>query len=339
MRAMGAEQPAPHARSVGSDVVRLVAFFVVTLLGSLIGRATFIESVQVVLISPLAGISYLWLASGSPRREWWWDIPGLTLAQVCTVLIVGGPTQQIVAAVLLTWVQPVATVLVMRRWAPDLWGSGGHRPLSTVRDLGVFVVACAVGSTLSAALRWWGLGLVPALNPTEAGMTWIRNFCWVLAIGLVGLQVAPALVAARTARARRDLLRQCRPVSAWRFLEGVGVVAVTAGLYLAAFDLPVTFAISLVTVWAALRFSVVTSEVHAALSGCTALLMTLADVGVFANVTDRVAGAALAQAFMIVLVLTAAVVGLGTQARRQATERAIRVGRTAAERAPPARHR
>jgi signal transduction histidine kinase len=110
-------------------------------------------------------------------------------------------------------------------------------------------------------------------------------------------------------------------------------VAVTAGLYLAAFDLPVTFAISLVTVWAALRFSVVTAELHAFLSGTTALLLTLRGVGVFADVHDRVGGAALAQAFLIVLMVTAAVVGLSALARREATDRAIRSEHTAAERA------
>ncbi len=57
-------------------------------------------------------------------------------------------------------------------------------------------------------------------------------------------------------------------------------------------------------------------------------------MGVFADVPGgQVAGAALAQAFMIVLVVTAAVVGLSAQARRQATERAITSERTAAERA------
>jgi signal transduction histidine kinase len=217
---------------------------------------------------------------------------------------------------------------------PDLWGSGGRRTISTVRDFGVFLAACAVGATLAAVLRWWGIGLLPTLDLVGFGMSWIRNFCWVVAIGLVGLQVLPALTeAARDPEARRKLREACSPGSTLHVLEGAAIVTVTAGLYVAAFDVPLTFAISLVTVWVALRFSVVTAELHAFVSGTTAILMTLRGGGVFSTVEGELGGPALAQAFLIVLMVTAASVGLSAQARRQATERAMRLERTAAERA------
>ena len=331
---MGVEDRAPRARSVGADVARVAVFFAATLVGALVGRLTFVDASQVVLISPTAGLGFLWLASGSPRREWRWDVPALVLAQLCSTLLSGGTGGQLVAGLLLTCVQPVSTVLLLRRWTPELWGGGGTRRLSSVRSFGLFLCAAALGSLLSALLRWWGLEILPSLDLVGFWMTAIRNFCWILAIGLVGLQVAPALQEALAdPEARREVWRACTPRSAWHVLEGAAIVAVTAALYLAAFDLPVTFAISLVTVWAALRFSVVTAELHAFVTGTTALLLTLQDVGVFADVHGRVAGAALAQAFMIVLMVTAAVVGLSAQARREATDRAVRSERTAAERA------
>ena len=53
----------------------------------------------------------------------------------------------------------------------------------------------------------------------------------------------------------------------------------------------------------------------------------------FAEVSNAVTGAALAQGFMIVLVLTAAVVGLSAQERRRATERALESDSAATTRA------
>jgi signal transduction histidine kinase/integral membrane sensor domain MASE1 len=331
---MGVQDRAPGARSVGADVARVAVFFTAVLIGSLIGRLTYIDSSQVVLISPIAGLGFLWLASGSPRREWRWDLPVLLLAQLCSTLLSHGGGGQLVAGLLITCVQPVTIVLLLRRWAPDLWGGGGTRRLSTVRGFGVFLAASAVGSLLAALLRWWGLELLPSLDLVGFGMAAIRNFCWVLAIGLIGLETLPSLQeAARDPEARHRMLRACFPGSWGHAFEGLAIVAVTAGLYLAAFGLPVTFAISLVTVWAALRFSVVAAELHAFLSGTTALLLTLLDVGVFSDVHDRVGGAALAQSFLIVLMITGAVVGISAQARREATERAVRSEHTAAERA------
>jgi signal transduction histidine kinase len=331
---MGVEHTAPRARSVGADVARVAVFFAATLAGSLLGRLTFVDSSQVVLVSPIAGLGFLWLASGSPRREWWWDLPALALAQICSTLVSHGGGGQVLAGLLITWVQPVVIVLVLRRWAPDLWGGGGARRLSSLRGFGIFLAGSALGSLLAAVLRWWGLDLLPPLDLVGFGMAAIRNFAWVLAIGLVGLQVAPALQeAAGDPEARRAVLRACTPRSGWHVLEGLAIISVTAALYLAAFDLPVTFAISLVTVWAALRFSVVTAELHAFATGTTALMLTLGHVGVFADVHGQVGGAALAQAFLIVLMVTAAVVGLSAQARREATDRAVRSERTAADRA------
>ena len=82
-----------------------------------------------------------------------------------------------------------------------------------------------------------------------------------------------------------------------------------------------------------MRFTPIAAEVHAFASGTTALLMTLNGVGVFSDTSSLIVGAALAQAFMIVLVVTAAVVSFSADARRQATARALDSEREAAARA------
>ena len=253
---MGVEQAAPRARAVGFDVARTTAFFAVTVLGSLVGRLTFIESAQVVLISPLAGIGFVWLATGSPRREWWWDLPALTLAQMVTVVLTG---------------RNDSADRVQR--PADLDPAGRHRaahaPLGT-GPVGKRRAAAARHGARPGSLhrrvprRERGGRRLPVVGPRARAPARPRR---------VRHGGHPQLLLDLRHRTGGPAGRSCperRPGADRRGWTWPGAFAprphrwswrgwpssvVTAGLYLAAFELPVTFAISLVTVWAALRFS------------------------------------------------------------------------------------
>lgn len=313
--------PPPPRHGAARAVVRVVVFFVVAVLAGLVGRLTFVPESQVVLISPVAGVAFLWLANG-PKLSWWWDIPALSAASALTTYLAHGTADQALVGILNSPVQPVLIVLLMRRWAPRLWGGGGRGSITTMPELMRFLAACAVGSLAASAVRGSGLGILPALDGTGIAMTWVRNFCWSAAVGVIVLLVPPGwrsmagLARLRTVRGRDVLVFLQRP---W---EVVAILAVGAALYVAALWVPLPFAIILVTVWAALRLPPVVATTQAVLSGVSALIFALEDIELLAHDPSHIEAAALAQAFTVVLLITAATVSLVTQARSQALARA-----------------
>ena len=299
----------------------MLVFVTLAVLAGLVGRLTFVEETQVVLISPVSGVAFLWLANG-PRRSWWWDVPALSAASALTTYLADGTLDQALVGVLNSPVQPVVVVLLLRHWAPHLWGGGGDRSVGSLSDLMRLLAACAVGALVSAAVRGTGLGLLPALDGAGVAMTWVRNFCWTAAVAVIALLLPPGW---RTLRALGRLART-RPRDVVAFLERpwevLAILAVGAALYVAALWVPLPFAIILVTVWAALRLPPVVATTQGVLSGISALVLALEDIELLAHDPGPLEAAALAQGFTVVMLVTAATVSLMTQARRQALERA-----------------
>ncbi len=317
-----------------AELVRLLVFSCLAYAAFLIGRDTLMASANVSVIWPLSGVGLVWLTSGG-RRTWLLDAVGLGLTAVVATLIdiPDAPRAGWVMAAILTVLQPVVYVLVMRRLAPDLWGSGGTRAMSTLRDLGWFVLACLAGSTAAGLVRGSGLGLVPGQDLVTFTMSWVRNFAWMVAIGAVALQVAPSLVQIRSGSDLAHLVRSAMPTTGRRTAEIALILAVTAGIYLTLFSLPITFLLTLVTVWAAMRLSPAAATLHGLASGCVAVVLTLEGYGAFFDVPDARVAAALSQCFLVGMVITAVVVAFITQDRRDATTRAQASERKAAERA------
>jgi nitrogen-specific signal transduction histidine kinase/integral membrane sensor domain MASE1 len=314
--------------------VRLLVFSALAYAAFLVGRDTVMASANVSVIWPLSGVGLVWLTSGG-RRLWLVDAAGLGIVAVVATLIdiPDAPRAGWIMAAVLTVLQPAVYVLVMRRVAPDLWGSGGTRAMSTLRDLGWFVVACLVGSVTAGLVRASGLGLVPGQDLVTATMTWVRNFAWMISIGAVALQVAPALARLRSWGDVGRVVRASMPATGRRTAEIALILMVTAGIYLTLFSLPITFLLTLVTVWAAMRLSPAAATLHGLASGFVAVLLTVDGHGAFFDVDDARVAAALSQSFLIGMVITAVVVAFITQDRRDATTRAQVSERKAAERA------
>ena len=324
----------PPARSTGAprQVARAVVFFVLAVLAGLVGRLTFVEQTQVVLISPLAGLSVLWLANG-PRLAWWWDVPALSAASAFSTWMAHGTLEQALVGVLVAPVLPLVVVLLLRRWVPHLWGGGGAGSLTGIPDLMRVLAVCALGAVASTALRGTGLWLLPHLDQVAVAMTWVRNFCWSSAFVVIALLVPPTWRSTAVIREVPRVTRRSMGDFLGRPREALAILAVTALLYLAALRVPLPFAIILCTVWAALRLSPVLATVQALLSGTVALVFAFEDIELLGRETGRMQSAALAQAFTMVLVVTAATVALVTQARAQALARAGLAEMEAARRA------
>ncbi len=317
--------------------MRLAGFSFSLVLALWVGRATFLESGELSLVWPASGIGVVWLASGN-RSTWPVDLTAMAAVTGLAVAATGGTFAESLLAGILAVLQPLVYLMVMRRLAPGLWGSGGARAFARVGDVGPFLLACAAASTVSSLVRWTGLGLIAPGEPIELVVVWIRNFAWMVAIASVALQLAPAL---RHSGSPRNLMHRLRMAllgtTDSRGLEAGVITLATAVLYLAVFarssEIPSTFLLMLTTVWASVRLTPAAAGLQALFSGTAAVLFTLDDRGAFVSVSDPRSSAMLAQLFLIVLSITATTLSLSIAERVEATLRATASEQAEAERA------
>lgn len=311
--------------------IRFVAFAAATFLAGAVGRATYDETLGLSLVWPLYGLVILWLASGR-RATWPWDVLGMSVAVAASVLVDGGSWQQTVVATVLAAPMAALWLLVMRRLVPDLRGAGGTRSFGRLSDLMAFLVASTITAVAAAALRSSGLGLVPpASGFEEMLLTGVRNLSWILGLGALGLLLMPRRPPAREASPAGSGGRR-RPGVARTFevlVMATGTIAV-AVVSFSPTPTPLGFALVLSAVWAGFRLPAVAGVVLALGLGTTAVLATLNGRGIFQAAGGDFEAAAVAQAFLITLVLSVLAISIDVQERRAATERA-RVAEAEAE--------
>lgn len=309
---------------------RLVLLAVVTWLAADLGYASFREDLTISLVWPVTGVALLWAGTGS-RRTWPVDALALLVVVGAALLLSGATWQVALMAGLQVLAQTAVHLALMTRLAPDLWGTGrGSRPMTRLGDLAAFLLATTVGASAGTLVRAAGLGLIPTPSAVDAALVWVRNFGWAFVLGAVAVQLAPVLADGLSSSAVRR--RSAQWWSGWtlRLPETVLLVAITATAYVVVLSLgqpaPVTFALLLPTLWAALRLPPPVASLHALLCGLLAILVTLGGSGVFAEVDDPRVGATIAQALMFSLMLTSLSVSLVTSERvvasAQAAERA-----------------
>ncbi|WP_051706018.1 ATP-binding protein [Nocardioides aequoreus] len=309
---------------------RLLLLTVVTWVAADLGYASFREDLTISLVWPVTGVALLWAGTGS-RRTWPVDAVALLVVIGAALLLLGATWQVATMAGLQVVAQTAVHLALMTRLAPDLWGTGrGSRPMTRLGDLAAFLLATTVGATAGTLVRAAGLGLIPTPTAVDAALVWVRNFGWAFVIGAVTVQLAPALADGLGAAAVRRRSAQWWTGWTLRLPETALLLAITATAYVLVLTLaspaPVTFVLLLPTLWTALRLPPPIASLHALLCGLLAVLVTLAGSGVFAGVSDPLVGAAMAQAFMVSLMVISLAVSLVTSERvvasSQADERA-----------------
>ncbi|ROR89905.1 ATP-binding protein [Nocardioides aurantiacus] len=331
VQAAGWRTPAAGpGRALVPEGLRLVAFVCATWIATDIGFASYRPEFGVSLIWPLSGVGLLWAATGD-RRTWPLDAVLLTAVSSAALVVAGSTTGQAAMGALQVVLQATVYQAVMVRWAPALWGSGGTRPLRRTADLWVFLLAVTVGSAVASGVRAAGLGLVPTSDLQDASLVLARNLSWMIAVGGVALQLGPRLAPGgpRPARTRPEPGPRAAPTDrTWRGgpLELLALAVVTLAVYGAVFTreqpLPLTFLLTVPSLWAAMRLDALRAAVHAVASGTFAIVMTLSGNGVFASMDDPRVGAALAQALLAVLVLKTLVISCVMSERDAAIRRA-----------------
>lgn len=313
---------------LGAATSRFVGFAVLTFAAGAIGRMTFAEDLGLSLVWPLYGVGSVWLASAS-RTSLPWDTAALGAIAALAILVSDGGWQQALMGVVMALLSASTWVVVMREWGGDLYGAGGDRPIGRLSDVGVVLAASVTSAVLTALARGTGLGLVPSLPVDEVLLTILRNLSWILAISAAGLLVIPQ----RDLALRRWWTAVDRP--GLRLLESALTLTAVVILTLALFSdtpPPLAFPLVLGAVWAAFRLPSPVAVCLAIGLGAYAVFATLDGRGPFAAATPYTS-AAIAQAFLITLVLTSLAIACTLEERRETAVRATRAEHEAESRA------
>ena len=227
---------------------------------------------------------------------------------VVIALTDGSPLQSFLS--LLSVIQTLVALLLIRRWVPHLWGGGGREPMSKLGDFGRILAAVAIGALVMAVLRTvLGLLFVPGEVVGLAFGRWGRNAAAMATIGVFGLLLGGWITE------RRDHGRPVFNRPTGRDLgHGVAVAAVTAGIFAFGFylnpSIPSTFMLTLTVVWCAIRFNLVVTAAHSLITGAATVVMTILGYGPIAEVGNSETRALLAETFVVVLMVISMTIAL-----------------------------
>jgi PAS domain S-box-containing protein len=282
-----------------------------------LGRTTVVGPDGTALVWPAAGAAVVWLAL-VPKATWPVHLVALALVSALVNGLTGATQWQVVTFAASTVVQTVAAVLVLEASRPHLLAAGGSRGLRNLADLGGLCASAVAGGLVGGACAGIGLRLLGSDQWQLGAASWSgRNTAGIVGVAGLGL----LLVAETGPRVPLGLdLRSIR-VSAWwpRLPEALLLVATTIALYSAVFlafgDVPIAFALLLVTAWAGGRFKPLFVQCHSLAAVSLATWFTVAGEGPFAHGLSVDVRAFLSQAFMAVLIVFGLTVALARRDR------------------------
>ena len=305
-----------------SDRHTFAAFALAYALMTVVGRAAVLPGETPSLAWPAGGIGVLWALWTirlAPVLAFQGAVPAVVLLATGaspTLGVVGG-----IAAV----VQSGVVVLLIRAWAPGNLGAGGVGSIHSVSVLSrgtvAVTVGCLVGALVGAVGLWLGAGTV--MWP-DALLWFGRQFCGVMIVGSIGHLTWERLV--QPQQARRPSASRAEHVALW-LVSGL----VYGGIFL--LPVPLAYVTIPLSIWCGVRFSTHAAAVHAATFGMLAVALTLAGHGPFSTLQDPATSALLTQAFVLVALFTALVVGTLSDHREDVVSRLTRSEATAAARA------
>src|SRR4029079_4609072 len=111
----------------------------------------------------------------------------LSFATAISLLLSSGTDLQALIS-MLSVIQVVLTVLLLRRWVPAIWGAGGRRPMDSLGEFGRILAAIAVGTLLYTILRvFLGVLVIPDETWSMAFGRFGRSATAMATIGVFGL--------------------------------------------------------------------------------------------------------------------------------------------------------
>ncbi|KUL23777.1 ATP-binding protein [Actinoplanes awajinensis] len=329
--------------SYRSSLLRTVMFAAAYAIACAAGRLTVMDSSNLSLVWPAAGVAVIWFCAQRQARATWPDVAAFALVTMAINMITGASPTLALCFVVANLLQVAVFLVLFQRWRPGLWGTGGPAPMRTPGDLWGLLAAAFTATLSGAVVGPLVIWLVTGTFSWAAAFVWLaRNTASVLLLGAVALSVGHAVTGYRDrhgglARWGRHGMSLLAAAPRRRVLEYLAIIVGTMATYVAGFalghGLPLTFLMIAVTVWAGTRLATPFVALHALATGTVSVLFTLHGLGPFAAVEDNAARAFLAQLFVALV----AVVGLALALGR--AERDALLAELAAEKAELAVHR
>jgi signal transduction histidine kinase/GGDEF domain-containing protein len=311
--------------SLSASLRRTLGFTALYLVATFAGRMTVLDTTNLSLVWPAAGVSAVWFLAQRESRWWALDVLALAAVTVGANTATGTSLALSLFFVVANLVQAATFAYLFRWWLPHLWGGGGDRPLARLAELWRLVLAALLSTTCGALIGPTGVWIAHGTYSWSATAVWMtRNTASILLIGAAGVRLG-------------QFLHGPCPGQVWTRLkaavtaEYIVVVALSAACYLLVFgldhDLPMAFTLLVMTVWAGVRLRTGFVILHDLTFGTVAVLFTLHGTGPFAAIPGHAARALVAQLFVGMV----AVVGLALALGRDEREELIDVLRTAQE--------
>jgi signal transduction histidine kinase len=299
-------------------VLRVVAWILVYAAAAWLGHRSALEGSNFTLFWPASGVALVWIATARwPRVE-------LVLVAVLaagTLAVLDGSVWQTVDALVGVPCGLAVFLVLSRRWAPGLWGTGGDRQVGTLRQYGLLVAAAGVAAltegTVAAVLlvpepgRPWEataeLAVPHLVGMVTVGPTLLIMGGWLVGLGGDGGPVTRALAAVRRDTTRSDALL------------AAATLAITILVFLAGFiwlgDAPVTFVLVMVVVGIGIRFSAATTGLVALTITAAAWWLTAVGHGPIAEIPEPHRRALAFGLFALALVVTGLTISVSRRER------------------------
>jgi signal transduction histidine kinase len=295
------------------SLARTAGFSSLYLVATYLGRLTVMDSTNLSLVWPAAGVLAVWFVAQRESRWRWLDACALAVITMTVNTATGASMALAGCFVVANLVQAYVFTALFGRWLPGLWGgSDGGQPLSRLSQLWRLVAAAVASTSCGALIGPTAVWALSGHYSWESALVWLtRNAVSILLIGVASRRIGYLVV---TWWRRRQT--PATDTGWWRSLptakriEYAALVAASALAYYVLFGLvgklPVAFALIAVTVWAGLRMHTTFVVLHDLVFGTVAILFTLHGLGPFAMIGSHPIRALVAQLF----VGTVAVVGL-----------------------------
>nr|WP_184956821.1 ATP-binding protein [Actinoplanes abujensis] len=306
-----------------TDLTRTVAFAVLYALATYVGRLTVMDTTNLSLVWPAAGVGAVWFVAQRRSRLFWLDVSALALVTVAINTATGAPAALAGWFVAANVAQAGLFGWLFHRWLPDLWGGGGARAISKLTHLWRLLAIAAISTTAGACIGPTGVWAVSGTYSWAGTAVWLtRNTVSMMLIGAAGLRIGYLLHQYWTTNpgCRRSAFAGAwRATPTWHRLEYVAVTLFSVLAYVVAFGLshglPLAFPLLVMTVWAALRLHTTFVIAHDVGLGTIAVLFTLAGLGPFAGIASNSTRALIVQLFVGVVAVVGLAVALGRDER------------------------
>lgn len=320
------EWAVPGSRATGREAARGWTALCLSLLAgaipfgalAVLGRTTVVGPAGTSLVWPASGAAVLWLAL-VPKSAWPVHLVVLAVVSAAVNGLTGATPGQTATFAVAVVLQSVVAVLVLQVSRPRLLALPRPRGLRTLTDLGGLCAAAVAGGLVGGTTAGFGLRLLDVDHWMVGAVSWSgRNAAGIVGIAGLGLLV---IAEAGPVLTRPVLGARAIRLSEWwpRLPEALLLVATTGGLYSLVFlvfgDLPVAFALLLVTAWAGSRFKPIFVQCHSLAAAGLATWFTMLGRGPFALGLSADLRASISQTFMAVLVVFGLTVSLARRDR------------------------